>query len=57
METRLLRLVRTLSEVFKEAAKGKDEDLKIEEFLSEARLEDLWNSLEPGLLNGLDEGK
>ena len=47
METRLLRLVRTLSEVFKEAAKAaKDQELKIEEFLQEARLEDLWNSLD-----------
>lgn len=50
METRLLRLVRTLSEVFKEAAKvTKDQELKIEDFLHEARLEDLWSSLDKTL--------
>ncbi|CAK9040198.1 E3 ubiquitin-protein ligase UPL2 (Ubiquitin-protein ligase 2) (HECT-type E3 ubiquitin transferase UPL2) [Durusdinium trenchii] len=47
METRLLRLVRTLSEVFKEAARAADDqELKIEDFLREARLEDLWSSLD-----------
>ncbi|CAJ1385999.1 unnamed protein product [Effrenium voratum] len=46
METRLLRLVRTLAEVFKEAAKASPKELKIEVFLQEARLEDLWVSLD-----------
>ncbi|CAE7022008.1 UPL2 [Symbiodinium natans] len=50
METRLLRLVRTLAEVFKEAAKASpDQELKIEDFLREARLEDLWTSLDQTL--------
>ncbi|CAE7191005.1 UPL2 [Symbiodinium necroappetens] len=50
METRLLRLVRTLAEVFKEAAKASaDQELKIEDFLGEARLEDLWTSLDQTL--------
>merc|ERR1712190_334848 len=47
METRFLRVVRTLSEVFKEAAKSRPEqDLKIEGFLEEAKVETLWTSLD-----------
>ncbi|CAE7202174.1 UPL2 [Symbiodinium natans] len=47
---RLLRLVRTLAEVFKEAAKASaNQELKIEDFLREARLEDLWTSLDQTL--------
>eukprot|EP00930_Biecheleria_cincta_P024231 TRINITY_DN17362_c0_g1_i1.p1 TRINITY_DN17362_c0_g1~~TRINITY_DN17362_c0_g1_i1.p1 ORF type:complete len:3719 (+),score=933.30 TRINITY_DN17362_c0_g1_i1:1202-11158(+) len=50
METRLLRLVRTLAEVFKEAAKASPEqELKIEGFLEEASLEDLWVALDTTL--------
>eukprot|EP00927_Polykrikos_kofoidii_P003483 TRINITY_DN11382_c0_g4_i2.p1 TRINITY_DN11382_c0_g4~~TRINITY_DN11382_c0_g4_i2.p1 ORF type:complete len:3793 (+),score=824.17 TRINITY_DN11382_c0_g4_i2:147-11525(+) len=47
METRFLRVVRTLAEVFKEAAKScPEEDVKIEGFLEEARIENLWGALD-----------
>ncbi|CAE8635394.1 unnamed protein product [Polarella glacialis] len=47
METRLVRLVRTLAEVYKEASKASPEqDLQIDAFLEAARLDDLWVALD-----------
>jgi len=50
METRFLRVVRTLADVFKEATKNQSEkDLKIEAFLDEAKVETLWGALDSTL--------
>lgn len=47
METRFLRVVRTLAEVFKEAAQTwPEQDMRIESFLQEAKVETLWRALD-----------
>ena len=50
METRFLRVVRTLAEVFKEASKSQTQkDLNVAGFLEEARVETLWTALDQTL--------
>jgi len=47
LETRFLRVVRALAEVFKEALKKMPEkELKIEEFLDAAKIDTLWGALD-----------
>ena len=47
MESRFLRVVRTLGEVFKKAVnRMPEEELNIEDFLKEARVETLWTALD-----------